>query len=334
MNITGLNVLNEFAQRHPNARSALNRWYNLMRSESDNADLLQTPISEPIAPPSYSESDYDWLVDVLDTLIKFVRRDENWSVPELGKNDYDWAHALLVELVGAVGESETHPLRPLMEFVCRLLDNYEDKYVPQLTELFPELVEEKTTDPSAITNSLSAADSFELNEDKLAANAFFSIGCLLSAGEKWEKALVAYDTAIALKPNSWEAFYNRGIARYDFKQYAEAMTDFGKVIELNPNFASAYHNRGVLKDELKDYEGAMADYTEAIGINANYAEAYANRGEAKVNLDSIDEARLDFQKALELAEQQGNDNLKVFVEERLQKLNNLTSQDSENYGKP
>ena len=31
MRITGRNVLNEFAQRHPNAKSALNRWYNLMR---------------------------------------------------------------------------------------------------------------------------------------------------------------------------------------------------------------------------------------------------------------------------------------------------------------
>lgn len=34
MRITGLNVLNEFAQRHSNARSALNRWYNLMRQET------------------------------------------------------------------------------------------------------------------------------------------------------------------------------------------------------------------------------------------------------------------------------------------------------------
>ena len=31
MHITGRHVLNEFAQKHPNARSSLNRWYNLMR---------------------------------------------------------------------------------------------------------------------------------------------------------------------------------------------------------------------------------------------------------------------------------------------------------------
>ena len=34
MRITGRNVLNEFSKRHPNARSPLNRWYNLMRQET------------------------------------------------------------------------------------------------------------------------------------------------------------------------------------------------------------------------------------------------------------------------------------------------------------
>ena len=34
MNIIGQNVIIEFAQRHPNAIPALNRWYNLMRQET------------------------------------------------------------------------------------------------------------------------------------------------------------------------------------------------------------------------------------------------------------------------------------------------------------
>ena len=41
MHITGRNVLNKFAQKHPNARPSLNRWYNLMRQGtfSSFADL-------------------------------------------------------------------------------------------------------------------------------------------------------------------------------------------------------------------------------------------------------------------------------------------------------
>ena len=37
MNIIGQNVIIEFAQKHPNARSALDRWYNLMRQETFNS---------------------------------------------------------------------------------------------------------------------------------------------------------------------------------------------------------------------------------------------------------------------------------------------------------
>jgi len=43
MHITGRNVLNEFAQKHPNDRYALNRWYNLVRQGTFTsfADLLK-----------------------------------------------------------------------------------------------------------------------------------------------------------------------------------------------------------------------------------------------------------------------------------------------------
>ena len=65
-----------------------------------NAKLLQMPTSQPAMLSLYAESDYHWLVEVLDALIEFICRDENHSVPELTENDYDWAHVLLVELVG------------------------------------------------------------------------------------------------------------------------------------------------------------------------------------------------------------------------------------------
>ncbi len=110
MRIIGRNILNKFAQKHPNDRSALNRWYNLMRQETFTSfadllkifpyanqvkvrksrfnKLLETRTSQPAVLPLYAESDYHWLVGALDKLIAFVRRDENHSVPELTENDY------------------------------------------------------------------------------------------------------------------------------------------------------------------------------------------------------------------------------------------------------
>ena len=60
-----------------------------------------------------------------------------------------------------------------------------------------------------------------------------------------------------------------------------------------------------------------------IRIRPDYAEAYANNGVAKARLGRINEAKSDFQKALGLAKRQSNNNLKIYVEKRLQELNNF-----------
>ena len=128
--------------------------------------------------------------------------------------------------------------------------NYEDAYVPKLTELFPELAEEGTI-KAASESKQSTSNIPKQSDGELAAHAFFSMGYLLYHGNRTEKAISAYDKATALKPDFWEASYNCGIARYDFRQYPGAMVNFNKAIELNYNFASAYYNRGILKSEFK-----------------------------------------------------------------------------------
>jgi tetratricopeptide (TPR) repeat protein len=266
---------------------------------TDNSKRLQTRTPQPTVLSSYSESDYHWLVGVLDKLIEFIHRGEDRRVPELIENDYEWAHALLIELVDAVGESDTHPLRPLMEFICQLIDNYEDAYVPELTELFPELAEEVPIE-AASKGRKSISNIPKQSENVLAAHAFFSMGYLLYQGNRKEKARSAYNMTITLKPDSWEAFYNRGIVRYDLRQYAEAMTDFNQVIELNYNFASAYHNRGIVYSRLDRHKSAIADFDKAIELGLNSFEAYCHRAFAKTALDKYDAAVSDYDKAIEL----------------------------------
>ena len=194
---------------------------------------------------------------------------------------------ILEELIHSVGENESHPLAPLMDLIIRLIANYEDKYVPKLTELFPELAEEA---PIETTNENSNPPPYasELSDSELAAHGFFSIGCLLWEGGKAEKALSAYNTAI----------------------------------RLQPDYAEVYNNRGNIKSGLGSHDAALEDYDEAIRLNPNFMNAYINRGIVQLGLNNIDEAEADLQKALELAEQQGNENLKVYIEKRLQELNN------------
>ena len=296
----------------------------------DNSKPLQTRTSEPAVSPPYPETAYQWLVEVLDGLIDFRRRHGHYGVIDLSEVEYQWFFDdVLNELICSVGENKKHPLAPLMEFIIRLIDNYEDAYVPKLTELFPELSEEAPVEIASENNNPPRYAS-ELSENELAAHAFFSIGCLLSEGGKAEKALDAYDTAIRLQPDYAEVYNNRGNIKNGLGCPDDAVADYDTAIRLNPHFAEAYYNRGTQKVLCEELDAAIVDYTEAIRIKPDYAEVYVNRGIAKVGLNRIDEAESDFQIALELAEQQGDDTLKTPIAERLQDLNNSTPPDDEN----
>ena len=296
----------------------------------DDSKSLQTRTSELAVSPPYPETAYQWLVEVLDGLIDFGKRHGHYGVINLSEGEYQWLmDDVLEELICSVGENKKHPLAPLMEFITRLIVNYEDKYVPELTELFPELAEETPVE-IASENSNPPRYASELSDGELAAHAFFSIGCLLWEGGKAEKALEAYDTAIRLQPDYAEVYNNRGNIKNGLGSHDTALDDYDKAICLNPNFAEAYSNRGAAKFKLGKHDAALADLNAAILLKPDFIDAYANRGVAQLGLGNIDEAKSDFQITLELAEHQENNNLKIYVEKRLQGLNDVTFQDSAN----
>jgi len=63
-----------------------------------------------------------------------------------------------------------------------------------------------------------------------------------------------------------------------------ALVDFERAIALDPQSAEAYCNRAILKYyQLNDSQGALADYDRAIALAPQFAEAYYNRGNLKNN---------------------------------------------------
>ena len=291
----------------------------------DNSKPLRTRLSEPVIPPPYPERAYQWLTEVLDGLIDFGKRHGHYGVINLSEGEYQWLDDVLEELICSVGEDENHPLAPLMDFIICLIANYEQTYVPKLTERFPELAEETPIEASS-ENSNPPRYASELSDSELAAHGFFSIGCLLSEGGKAEKALSAYDKAIRFQPDYAEVYNNRGNIKNELGSCDAALDDYDEAIRLNPNFAEAYSNRGSTKFRLGRHDAALADLNAAILLKPDFMDAYANRGVAQLGLGNIDEAKSDFQTALELVEHQENDNFKTYVEKRLQELNAVTPQ--------
>jgi tetratricopeptide (TPR) repeat protein/S1-C subfamily serine protease len=121
--------------------------------------------------------------------------------------------------------------------------------------------------------------------------------------QDFQKALLAYDAAIALDPKSASTYENRGFLKYDKLSDAPgALADLNQAIALDPKSANAYENRGLLKyKKLNDISGSLADLSRAIALNPGYARIYSNRGVLKYEkLNDISGALADYDRAIAL----------------------------------
>ena len=213
----------------------------------------------------------------------------------------------------------------------------------------------KSTEAVEIWKSLASVAEGVDNE--VAANAWFSIGHLHQKANKEDEALSAYNKAISLKPDYVKAYNNRGVIKKELGQFEDAIKDYDIALHLRPNYYAPLYNRGNAKSSLKQYESALVDYNaalrqkpdyamayssrgqvkrilgeyesalkdcdKAIQLKPDLAYAYSNRGKLKSDMGEIEGAKKDFQIALELAKQQGEEKLKVYVEKQIQKLNSV-----------
>ena len=110
MHIITRKRLNEFAVQHPEATSALERWYREMK-QRNFASFAELRTVFPST-------------DHVGKLTVFVPHTET---------EYRRLVALLDGLIDEVGEDEAHPLASLMEILGVLIEHYEAEHVPELT---------------------------------------------------------------------------------------------------------------------------------------------------------------------------------------------------------
>ena len=100
------------------------------------------PIQEPVDAASYSKSESQWLVSLLNLLAGILNRNEDLSYVAITETEYQRLSAVMDDLIYGVGEDENHPLSAAMTLVGTLIKVYEDEHFPKLIDLFPELAEE------------------------------------------------------------------------------------------------------------------------------------------------------------------------------------------------
>lgn len=121
-----------------------------------------------------------------------------------------------------------------------------------------------------------------------------------NALKRYEEAIVAYDQAIKLNPNSATAYYNKGNVLSWLRRYQEALVTYEQAIRLDPTSSLAYIGKGNALNELQRYEEALVALEQATKLNPHDAIAHHNKGVTLQAMKRNKEANLCFDKAKQL----------------------------------
>jgi predicted O-linked N-acetylglucosamine transferase (SPINDLY family) len=135
------------------------------------------------------------------------------------------------------------------------------------------------------------------NEDALS---LYNQALSLKATGQLEATVEKYDAAIRLKPDFFEAHYNKGNALLELQQYLKAIASYEIAISLKPEFVLAHFTKANAYKLLKSFNKAIECYDKALELNPDYSEAYCNRGVVLKELNLFEEAIFSFDKAINL----------------------------------
>jgi tetratricopeptide (TPR) repeat protein len=131
--------------------------------------------------------------------------------------------------------------------------------------------------------------------------AWYGRGQVLSTLGWYEEALASYDQALQIKPDFQSAWRDLGVVLALLRRPEEAAAAFDRAINIQPNDYIAWYLQGnLLKKELQSYEAAIGSYDKAIQIQPNFAEAWTGRGRALFESRQYEAALSSFNQATQI----------------------------------
>ncbi|MDB9963977.1 tetratricopeptide repeat protein [Vicingaceae bacterium] len=115
-----------------------------------------------------------------------------------------------------------------------------------------------------------------------------------------QKAVIAFEKAIAIHPNYSEAYADVGLAYFRMNDFKSAEKNYLKATQLNPSNATAYSNLGSLYFNTQRYQQAKSSYERTLQINPNHIDGLANYASALGTLGDFEGAIRYFKKAITL----------------------------------
>jgi len=137
---------------------------------------------------------------------------------------------------------------------------------------------------------------------KLLGAVCLQLGDRAAGGGDFAGALACYERSIAVRPDDFQAHYNRGVVLYHAGDAAAAAAAYERAIALRPDLAAAHSALGVVQSEAGAHEAALLNHARAVALDAGNPEFHNNHGLALDRAQRPAEAVQCFDTALRLAE--------------------------------
>jgi protein O-mannosyl-transferase len=127
-----------------------------------------------------------------------------------------------------------------------------------------------------------------------------NLGLLLLAMKDVQGALPHLQKAAALKPNDARPHLDLGIALDVSGQASAAETELRQALQLDPKLETAAYRLGKLESAEKQYSAAAGNFEKALALNPRSAEAELGLASAREGLGQSAEAEQHFEEYLKL----------------------------------
>lgn len=122
----------------------------------------------------------------------------------------------------------------------------------------------------------------------------YYVGQELIIEEKYKSAIDVLNVLLRADTSSTDAYFLRGIAKYNLGDLIGAEKDFTTAVGFNSVFTMAYHYRAITRSFIGNYDDALSDFGKAIDIRPDQEGIYYSRGITYFLSQQFDKAILDF----------------------------------------
>lgn len=140
--------------------------------------------------------------------------------------------------------------------------------------------------------------SFPSAEGQYDTDRFMFRGRMALSEGKYAEAIDVFNILIRIDPEMYEAYFFRGIAKYNLEDFMGATSDFDKTLSMNPLYTPAYHYRAITYSRTGKYDEAIRDLDEAMDLRPGYTGLYFSRGVTYFLSGQFEAAVGDFNKFL------------------------------------